>query len=657
MLRRLPVAALLALLVPLAAADGLDDRDLDTAVAACADFYRHANGSWLRSHPVPAGKASFGLLDQLAARHRERQLALVDALAADPTRVGEPLADFIASGLDEAAIEATGRAPLAALLAGIDKIGKIGKPPGQVPALLNALHARGLPVAFRTDVQLHGGTPTVVLAAGGLGLPDRDYYLRDDPDTRELLGNYRRYVEQLLGLIGSPDPATDAAWVLDAEMRLARGWPAYGTAGSAELGSLREFGRRFPSLDWRGWSKAHGLSSSRVAIADPAYFSELDALIANAHPVQWRAWLKFRIAHLLAPFLDREIVAVHDAFHDGVLRGETIRRSRAERVLQATERVLGAQFDRALAERHLPEPRRAAAERLVESLRTELRSGVEQAPWIPAGERAALLERVDRLAVEIAVPAAPAAGKPIAFDRRRYLDNVLRAAAQFQRSRLAAVAARAPRLPPRGTPAMAVQYDSRSNKLQLGIGVLQSPLFQPERDPAHSHGALGALIGHELLHAVDLAGAAWAGQQVSEARIAAFRSHVAPLVEQYSGYRALGASIDGQRTLAVNAADLAGVELAWRALARSHDLAAPERNGRTPAQRFFLGWAQLWRRNYRDAELLRVVRSERQPPAEFRVNGPLAHLPAFAEAFGCRPGQPMRRADGERVALFGPAPQ
>jgi putative endopeptidase len=646
--------ALLIFGAPVAAQDlRFDSTHLDTSVSACTDFYRHANGGWLDRNPVPPGMGSHGLFDEMRQRHVQQRLGLLKQIAADPTGSGDPLADFIASGLDEATIESAGRLDLDVLLA---PVAGIDQPARQVSNLIATLHARGLPLLFRADVVQRGGGPQLRLLAAGLGLPDREYYLREDAAARTLLGQYRGYVERILALAGSNDPANDAAWVLDAEMRLARGWPKmHDPAPDADAQALRALQRSYPAIDWRGWLKANGMTRhSSLALAEPAFFSELNQLLANAPAVQWRAYLRFHIAHLMAPFLGSDFVAAHDGFFERVLRNRATPVTRAERVLEAAERVLGPAFERAVAERLLPAPSRAAAEQLVADLRATLRDGLATAPWLHDEEaRSAAVARLDMMAVELALPGAPADIDDIRFDRARYAENVLRAAVRLQRERQARLQQRGTIRDAVTTPAMAAQYDPRSNKLQVGLGVLQPPLFDAAGDPAWNHGSLGALLAHELLHGFDLAGAAWAGETPTAQRIAAFEHHTAPLRAQYQAYRTPGdRPIDGARTLAENAADLAGIELAWRTLQVRHPELAENGTGHAPAQRFFLGWAQMWRRNYTDADLLRRLQVDPYPPSPFRVNGPLPHQAAFADAFGCSAGQPMFLPMEQRLSMF-----
>jgi putative endopeptidase len=377
-------------------------------------------------------------------------------------------------------------------------------------------------------------------------------------------------------------------------------------------------------------------------------------LLANAPAVQWRAYLRFHIAHLMAPFLGSEFVAAHDSFFETLLRGRTTPVSRAERVLEAAERVLGPAFEALVGEQLLPAASRAAAEELVADLRASLRDGLVSAPWLHDDDaRQAAVARLDMMAVELALPGAPATLGDIRFDRAGYADNVLRAAVRLQRERQARLQQRGTIRDAQTTPAMAAQYDPRSNKLQVGLGILQPPLFDAGGDPAWNHGSLGALLAHEMLHGFDLAGAAWAGETPSAQRIAAFEHHTAPLRAQYQAYRAAGdRPIDGARTLAENAADLAGIELAWRTLQARHPDLAANGTGHAPGQRFFLGWAQMWRRNYTDADLQRRLQVDPYPPSPFRVNGPLPHQAAFAEAFGCSVGQPMSLPVEQRLSMF-----
>jgi putative endopeptidase len=653
--RPLLCATLLGLGLPLAAQDlrQVDPLTLDATTAACEDFYQHANGGWLRATPVPAGSGSHGLFDELRERHRNERLRLITHLGADPAREGEPLADFLASGLDEAAISAHGRTDLTRLLS---ELPNLAKPAEQLPPLLSRLHAQGLPVLFSADVAHLAEGPQLRLLAGGLGLPDRDYYLREDAPSRELLSHYRGYVEQVLKLAGSADPAGDAAWVLDAEMRLARGWPAYGEPqADASALSLRDLQRRFPTINWRDWLAAQGLRPRDIAIAHPAFFTELEALMTTAHPVQWQAYLRFHLAHLLAPFLDAEFVTAHDMLYQRVLRGRSAPLTRAERVLAAGERVLGPAFERELVAWLLPAGKRASLEAMIAAIRAELRDGLATAPWLDPASREPAQARLDRLIVEIAEAADGALLDGASFDRSRFSSNVLIAARRLHQERLAPLSARrgAAKRRAQGTPTMAAQYDPRNNTLQLGIGMLQPPLFAADGDLALQYGSLGALIGHELLHGFDLIGAAWAGETPSAERVQAFDEHTAPLKAQFDAYTALAErTVNGTRTLPENAADLAGVELAWAALEPQLSSLPPLADGYSPAQRFHYGWAQMWRRNYRDDELLRRLEQDPQAPSRFRVNGPLSHQPAFAAAFACAATSPMVRDGAQRVQMF-----
>lgn len=654
-----------ALLLLPARAAALDPSDLDPRTPACSDFYQYANGGWLQSTPVPPGRESYGSFDALIERNRDQQEALVQDILQRPRDALDGLvADFVASGLDEATIEAAGLGPLAPLLAEVDAL----KRPRDIAALIARWHARGLPVLMRFDAGDDFKAPQRIIAyasQGGLVLPDRDYYLREDADARELLGRYRGYVQSLLALAGSRDSEAEAGRALTFEMRLAAASLSLlqlrDPNNSYRVVEVKEINRRYPGMEWNKFFKAQGLAKLKtLSFPHPAFHDEVERLLKQAPLEDWKPYLKLQLLDAMAPYLGRGFVAAHDDFHGALLRGERAPPERTARVIAAADLALGDVIGQRYVERHLPEAARSAAQQLVEDVRAVLRERLAKASWLQEPGRAAALAKLDALDIQLGQPQRWRSFDGLRLSRASYAGNVLAAADFRNRQRMASIGGARPTdlfpLPPQMVNGY---YAPNRNQLVLSAGLLQPPLFDPDADPALNYGALGAMVGHELMQGFDVvgqlfdAGGALAGGW-SEAERDAFLALTQPLQAQYDAYTAVGAiKVDGRLTRSKNVADLAGLDLAYAAFrTRVDDLNLPQRQGHSPAQRFFLSWASLWRRNDLEPALIRRLAVDVHAPPRQRVNGPLVNMPAFSEAFGCQPGQAMTRPAAEQVRIW-----
>jgi putative endopeptidase len=661
----LPALALLGLCLPFwtqAPAQPIDPRDLDTSTPACADFYQHANGGWLRDNPVPAGFASWGTFEEVGLQGLLQQRTLLEQAASSSDRVERLLGELYASGMDEASTEAAGSAPLQALLARIDKITKTR----DVAPVIAELHARGIPVLFDFGVNDDLKNPARRIAyanQGGLGLADRDYYLREDADTRLLLTAYLGYIERLLTLSGSRAPAAEAEAVLAIEKRLA--------AASLTLLQLRdpvisyrvvaagELDRTYPALAWSKFLKSQGLAkNATISLAHSAFFREANALVGGIPPAQWRAYLRFHAAHALAPYLSSGYLDAHDAMYLRTLRGSKEPMPRWRRVLGTVDTLMGPALGQSYLRAHFASDSREAARALVDSIRRTLRGRLENAPWLGTQARMAALEKIDSVDVKLGGPDAEFDYEGLKLDAKSYAGNVLTIAAWLHRQHMAAIdKVREEWQWPQPAQAVNVFYDPARNQLVVPAGLMQPPIFQAGGDAAVNYGGLGSIVAHELMRGFDAIGSRFDAQGRiapwwQEADTHAFNARFEPLRSQYDAYPVLGqVKVNGHLTLPENIADLAGVEIARLAL----DALGPRPDAGTlsAAQRYYLAHARLWRRNYRDEELQLLSRIDVHAPAKWRVNGPLANLTPFADAFKCRVGKDsMMRAEKDRVTVF-----
>lgn len=639
-----------------------DAADRDPNAPACTDFYQHANGGWLARTALPAGDGRWSRFDEINRRALEQQRALLEAAAATPKDdLDRLLGAFWASGLDEAAIDAAGAAPLAPVLARIDRIKRLR----DVGGAIGELHAQGLPVLFRfgADLDLRDFDRQIAYATqGGLGLPDRDYYLREDADTRALLGRYRAHIERLLALVGTPaaEIETQSGWIVGIEMRLASAslglvelrdpWSAYKPT------SVKELSRRYPNLRLDDFLRAQDLRRlDSLSLAHERFFAAVDSLLAEKNataPVEhWRAYLRFHVANALAPYLSAGFREAQYALYGQLLGGRPAPAPRWQQALASVDLALGDVLGRRYVEAHLSDPARAQAEAVVLGVRDALGRAIAASAWMSDAAKSAAKAKLDALRVEVGQPAQWADYAGLELDRRAYAANVL-AAAKWRHARdLAQIGKAAPRRwrVPTQTPDLA--YDLALNRLTVSAALLQPPVFAADAGAAANHGALGMLAGQQLTHGFDALGRTIdASRQLRDwwtpADAEAFAQRTAPLIAQYDAYHALpGIPVNGRQTQGENIADLGGVELAWAAYRRADAKADAE-----AARRFFYSLARLWQRKLDEESLKLELATGVHAPARFRVNGPLSNLPAFAETFDCKPDQPMRRADP--VALW-----
>lgn len=640
----------------------IDPRNFDTATPACADFYQHANGGWLQAHPVPAGFASWGTFEELGLQGLLQQRSMLEAAATSEDVTTRLIGDLYASGMNEAAVEAAGAKALSPLL---DRIARITKTSDVAPAIAE-LHARGIPTLFDFGANDDLTNPARRIAyanQGGLGLSDRDYYLREDADTRLLLAAYQGYIERLLSLTGSSSAAADAEVVVQIEKRLAAASLSLlqlrDPKNSYRMVTVKELDKTYPSLKWKKFLKTQGISQvTSISLAHAHFFREADALVQTLTPEQWRAYLRFHVTHAFAPYLSSGFVDAHDAVYLRTLRGSQEPMPRWRRVHETVDTLLGPALGHEYLKTHLPLASRTAAEALVEQIRTTLRSKLENTPWLGTAARQAALEKIDAVDIKLGGPDRKPSYDGLKLSANDYAGNVLALVNWLHRRHMDAIdKVREEWQWAQPAYAVNVYYDVARNQLVVPAGLMQSPLFDASGDMAANYGGLGSIIAHELMRGFDAIGSRFDAQGRiapwwDEADTNAFNLRFKPLEAQYAAYPVLGpVKVDGSLTLSENIADLAGVEIAHAALMALKPM--PDNGNLNPAQRYFYAYARVWRRNYRDEELQLLSRIDVHAPAKWRVNGPLANLDSFADAFTCKVASgSMMRANDDRISIF-----
>ncbi|MCR6662566.1 MAG: M13 family metallopeptidase [Luteimonas sp.] len=628
---------------------------------ACTDFYAFTNKDWLAANTV-VGSGTVSALGALPSNAigQQRQL-LDDAMNAPQNEVQKLLGDFWASGLDEAAVESDGATPIAPLLARIDGIRRAR----DIAPAIAALHQVGIPVVFNftADLDLANLDRYVgYFAQGGLGLPDPAYYTSQEANARTLLGRYTEYVQNILRLTGTPENrvAADMALVIDLETRIAR--------ASRPLETLRDprdnyalvpvagLAKQYRNLQLDQYLNAQGVSGENVSLANPELFAQVNTLVASLKPEQWKAYLRFQIGNAMAPYLSKPFRDANFDFHGRVLRGESTPLPRDVQMLNAINRAAGPMLAREYGARYLPAATATRAGEIASHVRDALAQAIDGNAWMAAATKAEAKAKLAGLKIEIGAPRRDLDFSVQPMGRASFGSNMLIASTWHRREEMRRIGSgnadrRWDVLPQQ--PALA--YDIAQNRLIVSAAALQPPVLDIADSVAAQYGTFGALVAHELGRSVDYVGrlvdasgtvrtwwtaddeAAWLAQ--ADRLVAQFNAYAYPGLE--------GVNVDGALTRNQNAADLAAVELAWRAL----HIAQPELP-KTDAQAFFTGWAQLWRQQQSVDVATRDQAVSVHAPGKWRTNGPLANHPAFADAFQCKAGTGMIRKPDEQTTIW-----
>ncbi len=646
---------------------GIDARNFDTGTRACVDFFQHANGGWLASNPIPAQYSQWSLDDELRERNLNLLREILDAAAKQPGAAGsitQKIGDFYASALDEAAINQAGIQPIQPELARIDAL----KDAADVAALIRDWQLQGLSPLFDLQAESDMKDPGIVIAyasQGGLGLPDRDYYLRDDAKSKALLGQYRAHVARMLKLAGAPQADEQAGWVVELETRLAKASldrvALREPLNNYHMVSVREADAQTPHFAWSALFQKLGRSDiERFSLSQPGFFAAADKALATVPVPHWQAYLRWHLLDSAATALSQPFVDADFDFHGRTLRGMKELKPRWKRAIDATNHALGFAVGQAYVQHTFPPEAKQRAQALVKNLEVALRARLAKLDWMSDATRKAAYAKLDTLTPKIGYPDHWRDYSALTIHRGSHYDNV-RAARAFEARRQIAKIGRPLDRSEWGMLPQTVNayYNPLQNEIVFPAAQLQPPYFDAKADDAINYGGIGAVIGHEMLHGFDDEGSRFDAQgQLRDWWTAQDRQRFVArtnrLVEQFNAYVPIdNLHINGKLTLGENIADLGGVQVAWDAFALTAQGKGGEKiDDLTPAQRFFLSFAQSWRTQQRPEALRLQVQSNEHAPAKYRVNGPVSNLPAFAAAFACVAGQPMARPAAQRVDIW-----
>jgi len=654
---------------PPARVPGFDPTALDRGTAPCADFYQFACGGWRSRNPVPPDRARWGRFDELAERNQAALRSILEKVSADEPRreaIDQKIGDQYAACMDEAAIEAQGVAPLRPEL---DRMSAL-RSKAELPGVLARLHAGGVNAAFRFGSQPDFKDANSVIAAadqGGLGLPDRDYYLKDDPKSAELRAKYLVHVQKMLELSGEPEAvaASDTSAVMDLETALARGSlervkrrdPAnvYHKTTVPELQTLT------PGFDWKAYLAASGGPAvAELNVAVPDFFKALGAQLEAAPLGAWKAYLRWHVLHENAALLPARFVDEDFAFYGQALTGAKELRPRWKRCVALVDSEMGEALGRRYVEAHFGAEGKERTSKMVAALESALERDIKTLPWMTEATKVQAIGKLHAIANKIGYPDRWRDYSSLRIARGEALANELRAEAFEVRRDLGKIGTRLDRSEwSMSPPTVNAYYNPLQNNINFPAGILQPPFYDNEMDDAVNFGGIGAVIGHELTHGFDDSGRKfaangnladwWTEQDARE-----FEKRAGCIADQYSGFTVAGdVHLNGKLTLGENAADNGGLRIAYMALMQTLADAGftprERKDGFTPEQRFFLGWGQIWCQNETEESARMRATVDPHSPGRYRVNGVVSNMPEFRQAFGCQAGDGMVRENVCRV--------
>ena len=652
---------------PTGLSSGISLANMDTSVAPQQDFFRYVNGKWLDNTEIPADKARWGSFDELRENAEKQVLAIVQQLATQPHAKGsdeQKIADLYKSFLDEQLAEVLGLNPLRGELAQIDNI----RSHKDLTVLWGnwQRYRIGTPVAVYVGQDQKQSDQYITGASqAGLGLPDRDYYLKDDARSVELLQKYQAFIAQLWTLAGFDNAEQVAADIVALEKQLAAAhWSriqnrdrnaTYNKLTLAELSKLA------PGFNWQAFLTAANLGDiNELVVRQPTYFTAFAKLQANTPVKQWQQYLKFHLLRSNANNLSQAFVDASFDFYGKTLNGLQEQRSREKRAVSLVDNNLGFMVGKKYVEQYFKPEAKARMDQMIENLRVAFRQSIDELEWMSPVTKKQAQIKLAKFNTKIGYPDKWRDYSCLDINAIDLIGNLRRSAeCEYQRT-IGRLGKPVDRTEWGMTPqTVNAYYSSTMNEIVFPAAILQPPFFNVEADDAVNYGAIGGVIGHEFTHGFDDQGRRSDGDGNlrdwwTEQDAAQFQQRAQLMVDQYSSFNPIDdLRLQGALGLGENIADLGGLTVSYKAYQNSlQGKPGAVIDGFTPEQRFFMGWGQVWRIKFRDEALRQQVITGPHSPGMYRVLGTLSNMPQFYDAYNVKPGDCMYRDEKVRVKIW-----
>ncbi len=658
---------------------GVQTQYIDPAVRPQDDLYRHLNGKWLDTFEIPPDKGSYGAFTLIDDTTQEQLRSIVAGLAAsspggmgagapgaDPAAAAaQKIADLYASFMDEPRLETLGLAPLQAQFAEIDAL----QDKRDIAVLIARFNRTGAGAPYDLDIYPDAKDSTryaAIMTQSGLGLPDRDYYLKDDAKLNEARGKYLAHVEKMLAMAGDPHSAQSAAGILKLETAMAAlQWTRVANRDPEKTYNkipIADLHKLMPGYDWRGYLEGSGVLGKidYVVIRQPSYFSGLDKVISDTSLDVWKNYFKWHRLSAAAPYLSKAFVDERFAFSGTALRGIPQDRPRWKRGMALLDGSMGEALGRLYVATYFPPQNKVRMEELVHNLIEAYRRDIVTLEWMSPETKKGAQEKLAKLAIKIGYPNTWRDYGALQIARADLWGNVLRATEfEYQRGidKLGKPIDRNEWLMSPQT--VNAYYNPPMNEIVFPAAILQPPFFDATADDAVNYGGIGAVIGHEVSHGFDDMGSQydadgnlrdWFTKEDHDK----FAARTKALVAQYAAYEPVsGYHVNGELTLGENIGDNSGLAIAYKAYLLSlAGRTPPTIDGFTGEQRFYLGWAQVWRGKVREDEAVQRIKTDPHSPPAIRGLAPLVNQAGFYGAFELKPGDKMYLPPEQRVTIW-----
>ncbi len=639
---------------------------MDKMVDPCVDFYQYACGGWMAANPIPADESRWGTFDQLQDRNRAILRGILEkASLDDPKRsaVEQKIGDFYASCMDESTIDKLGTKPLEPELKRIDAI----QSKSQIVDELARLHLLGAVALFNFYATPDAKNSTQMIAdadQGGLGLPDRDYYLKTDAKSVKLRDQYVAHVQKMLQLAGEPpaQAAADAQAILHIETDLAKGSLDRVARRDPNLTyhkmSLQQLAALSPAIDWpKFFSRLGTPAFMDLNVSVPDFFKSLNAVLDNTSLADLKVYLRWHLLHAEAPLLSKPFLDENFHYFGQILTGATELEPRWKRCVEATDDDLGFALGQKYVEQTFPPEAKARVLGMVQEIEKMLGQDIQSLDWMTPATKQQALVKLGEVTNKIGYPDKWRDYSSVKIVRGQAVENDQRASEFEERRTLGKIGKPVDRGEWNMTPpTVNAYYSPLQNNINFPAGILQPPFFDIHMDAAVNYGAIGSVMGHELTHGFDDQGRQFDGQGNlrnwwTKEDAGEFEKRAECFIKEYSAFTPLDdVHLNGKLTLGENTADNGGVHLSFMALMKSLDgKPRPKVDGFTPQQRFFLGYSQVWCQNVRPEAARMRAQIDPHSDGRDRVNGVLGNMPEFRQAFACHAGQPMVHAPSCRV--------
>ncbi|HEV2197102.1 MAG TPA: M13 family metallopeptidase [Candidatus Acidoferrum sp.] len=646
---------------------GFDTANLDKTCKPCDDFYQFAMGGWMKANPIPPEYSVWGSFSQLADKNQKNLREILETAAGAKAVAGsneQKIGDFYSSCMDTAAIDAAGAKPIEPEMTQIAAVQTLA----DLQAETVRLHSRGVGVLFRFNSTQDAKDSSQEIGAafqGGLGLPEREYYLKQDEKSQKLREEYLKHATKMFALLGDPADVSgaEAAAVMKIETALATASmkntdlrdpdKTYHKMTLADLKTLT------PNFSWGAYFKAVGHPELKeINVGQPDFFKALDAQLVATPIEDWKNYFRWHLLNAAAPGLSEKFVNEDFEFRGKTLTGAKEIQPRWKRCVQATDRNLGEALGQVYVQKYFPPAAKARSLEMVHNLLAALKDDLQTLPWMGPETRAQATAKLEAFTLKIGYTDKWRDYAALKIDRRSYAENITRAAEFDFARRLNKIGKPVDRTEWGMTPPTVNAYNNSSmNEIVFPAGIMQPPFYDPNADDAVNYGGMGAVIGHEITHGFDDHGSKFDGKGNlkdwwTPEDLKNFNARAKCVSDQFDGYVVDGdLHENGKLVLGESIADLGGLAIAYAAYEKSLQgkPRPPDKDGFTPEQRFFLGWAQVWGANERIEYARLMANTNPHPLGRFRANGPLSNMAEFAKVFGCKHGEAMVREQACKI--------